>query len=171
VVLRVRGHREARPRALEEVRDEVTARLVQEKAAAAAQARAAELVELARAGKAPEQVAKEAGAAYERVAGLARRAPGVPAALVDAAFTLPRPAAGQPAVAAVPLGDGDMAVAALYGVKDGSGAVSDPQAAGLRAALGMQQGSVERARYQEDRRARAELELKPLAAEAGRPLD
>jgi len=171
VVLRVRGYREARPRALEEVQDEVRAALVQEKAAAAAQARAAELVELARAGKAPDEVAKEAGVTYERMAELGRRAPGAPAELVQAAFTLPRPAADRPTVAAVALGDGGGAVAALSGGKDGSGAAGDPQAAGLRAALAMQQGIVELARFQEDLRARAELEIKPLAAEAGRPLD
>ncbi len=171
VVLRVRGYREARPRGLDEVHDEVRAALVQEKAAAAAQARAAELVERGRSGAALDALATEAGATYERVAELGRRAPGVPPALVNAAFALPRPPADKPAVAVVALGDGDVAVAGLFGVKDGSGAADGPQAAGLRAALSVQQGVVELARFQEDLRARAELEVKPLAAEAGRSLD
>jgi peptidyl-prolyl cis-trans isomerase D len=171
VVLRVRGYREARPRTLDEVRDEVQATLVAEQAAAAAQARAAELVQRARDGAALDELAKQAGVSYERVPALTRRAPGVPPGLAEAVFGLPRVAAGSPAVAAVPLEAGDVAVAGLFGVTDGSGGAEGPQAEALRTVLATQQGMIELARFQEALRARADLEVKPLASEAAGSLD
>jgi peptidyl-prolyl cis-trans isomerase D len=171
VVLRVRGYREARPRTLDEVRDEVQATLVAEQAAAAAQARAAELVQRARDGAALDELAKQAGVSYERVTALTRRAPGVPPGLAEAVFGLPRGVAGSPAVAAVLLEAGDVAVAGLFGVTDGSGGAEGPQAEALRTVLATQQGMIELARFQEALRARADLEVKPLASEAAGSLD
>jgi peptidyl-prolyl cis-trans isomerase D len=172
VVLRLRAHEPARLRPLEEIRAEVSAKLVEEKAAAAARARAAELVGRARAGEGLDALAKEAGSGYERVARLGRRGAGVSPAIAQAVFSLPRiPAGGAPAFAIVDLGNGDAAVAGLFGVEESSSTVNEAQAQGLRTALAAQQGAVDLTRFQEALRGRAELEVKPLSAEPGRPLD
>jgi peptidyl-prolyl cis-trans isomerase D len=172
VVLRVRAHEPARVRPLDEVRAEVGVRLVEEKAAAAARARAGELVGRARAGEALEALAKEAGASYERVARLGRRAAGVASQITQAVFGLSRvPAGGAPSFTIVDIGGGDVAVAALFGVEDSGAAANDAQAQGLRAALAAQQGAVDLARFQQALRERATLEVKPLSADPGRPID
>jgi len=171
VVLRLRAHEPARRRPLDEVRSEVTARLVQEKAAAAARARAADLVGQARAGAALDALAKEAGSSAERVTRLGRRAAGVPPAIAQAVFSLPRVAAGAaPAFIVVDLGNGDVAVAGLFGVEDARDATGEAPPT-LRAALAAQRGSVELLRFQEALRKRAALEVKPLSAERGRAVD
>jgi peptidyl-prolyl cis-trans isomerase D len=172
VVLRLRAHEPARIRPLDEIRAEVSARLVEEKAASAARARAAELVARARAGEALDALAKEAGSSYERVARLGRRATGVAPPITQAVFALPRvPAGGAPAFTLVDLGSGDVAVAGLFSVEDSGGTVNDAQAQGLRAALAAQQGAVDLTRYQQALRERAKLDVKPLSAERGAPPD
>jgi peptidyl-prolyl cis-trans isomerase D len=172
VVLRVRAHEAARLRPLDEIRAEVSARLIEEKAAAAARARAAELVAQARAGEALDALAKGAGSSYERVARLGRRPAGVAPAVAQAAFGLPRvPAGGAPAFTLVDIGNGDVAVVGLFGVEELAGTPSEAQAQGLRTALVAQQGAVDLARFQAALRERAKLDVKPLAGEPGRPLD
>jgi peptidyl-prolyl cis-trans isomerase D len=172
VVLRVRAHEPARLRPLEEVRTEVVARLADEKAAVAARARATELLGRARAGEGLDALAKEAGSGYERVARMGRRPVGVPPPIAQAVFGLPRvPAGGSAAFVLVDLGNGDVAVAGLFGVEDGSAAVNEAQAQALRTALAAQHGVVDLTRFQEDLRGRAKLELKPLSAEPSRRLD
>jgi peptidyl-prolyl cis-trans isomerase D len=172
VVLRVRAYEPARQRPLDEVRADVTARLADEKAAAAARSRATELLGRARSGEGLDALAKEAGSSYERVAHMSRRAAGVSPAIAQAVFSLPRiPAGGAPAFTLVDIGNGDVAVAGVFGVEEGAGTVNEAQAQALRTALGGQQGTVDLARFQEDLRARAKLEVKPLSAESGRRLD
>jgi len=172
VVLRVRAHEPARLRPLAETRAEVSARLADEKAATAARSRATELLGRARAGEGLDALAKEAGSSYERVSRLGRRAAGVSPAIAQAVFSMPRvPAGGPPAFTLVDIGNGDVAVAALFGVEEGVGAVNEAQVQGLRTALAAQQGAVDLTRFQEALRARAKLEVKPLSAEPGRRAD
>jgi hypothetical protein len=126
----------------------------------------------ARAGEGLDALAKEAGSSYERVARMGRRAAGVPPPIAQAVFGLPRvPAGGSAAFTLVDLGNGDVAVAGLFGVEDGAAAVNEAQAQALRTALASQYGVVDLARFQEDLRARAKLELKPLSSEPSRRLD
>lgn len=173
VVLRLRAHEPARQRPLDEVRGEVAARLVEEKATAAARARAAELVARARAGESLDALAKEAGSSYERVSRVGRRGSGAAPAIAQAAFGLPRmPAGAPPAFTSVDIGNGDVAVVGLFGVEEPADSVAgEPQAQGLRTALAAQQGAVDLARFQAALRERAELEVKPLSGEPGRSLD
>jgi peptidyl-prolyl cis-trans isomerase D len=172
VVLRVRAYEPARLRPLGEVREEVAARLTEEQAAAAARARASELLARARAGEALDALAKEAGAGYERVARLGRRAAAVPPAIAQAAFALPRVGAGSaPSLALVDIGNGDVAVAGLFGVEEPAATPSEAQAQGLRTVLEAQHGAVDLGRYQQALRDRAELEVKPLSADTSRSLD
>jgi peptidyl-prolyl cis-trans isomerase D len=168
VVLRVRAYEPARLRPFDEVRAEAAARLAEEQAAAAARARAAELLARARAGEGLDVLAKEAGVGYERVARLGRRGSAVPPAIAQAAFSLPR---GAPSFALVDVGNGDVAVAGLFGVEEPAGTPSEAQAQGLRTVLTAQHGAVDIGRYQQALRDRAELEVKPLSTETSRNLD
>jgi hypothetical protein len=87
-------------------------------------------------------------------------------------FGLPRiSAGGAPAFALVDIGNGDVAVAGLFGVAEPASGADDARAQALRTALATQHGAVELGRFQEALRDRADLEVKPLSTEPGRPLD
>ena len=171
LVLRVVAYEEPRPRSLDEVRNEAREHLVAQKSAAAARAQADALLAQARAGAALDTLAKEAGSAYERVAGLPRRGGGAPDAVARKAFAMARPASGKPSYAVTEIGNGDAAVVGLYGVADGEQDADGPQAAGLRAALGAQAGAQDLVGYRAALQGRAKLKVRPLASDSARPLD
>jgi peptidyl-prolyl cis-trans isomerase D len=171
IVLRVRGYEESRPRPLAEVRDEIRGELQREKAAAAARAKAEELVRQARAGSTLESLAKTAGATLEKTAKVGRRDSALPAPVVSAAFALPRPAAGKPAVGVASLTDGDVAVVAVLGVEDGNPAIDAAQREALRTMLAGDVGALEFERFNDLLHARATIEVKPVAVGSGREPD
>jgi peptidyl-prolyl cis-trans isomerase D len=119
VVLRVLEHEEAAPRPLDAVRDEVIESLRDERAAAAAKAAADALL---------ERLAAEGGGLasasddYELVESgvIGRDEGGVPAAVRELAFSLPRPGAGAgPSLGTLSLDDGDAAVVSVSRADDG----------------------------------------------------
>jgi peptidyl-prolyl cis-trans isomerase D len=172
IVLRLRGQEESRPRPLEEVRDEIRAQLLREKATAAARAKADELLRQARGGSSLESLAKTAGSTLEKPGKVARSASQVPTEVLGAAFSLPRGEAGKPVFGVASLGAGDVAVVGVLGVEDGSPAATDAaQREALRAALAGQTGALELARFNALLQARATIEVKPIAAASGRELD
>ncbi|MDX1432556.1 MAG: SurA N-terminal domain-containing protein [Gammaproteobacteria bacterium] len=124
MVLRVADHRPARQQSLEEVSARIRERLVAEKAReqAAEQGRAL----LARlAGGAPaDEVAREAELEWSEPVQATRDAADRDAAVLETAFHMPRPAAGETVYDGVATGAGDFVIVALEQVVDG-----DPQAA------------------------------------------
>ena len=171
LVLRLRGYEESRPRPLAEVREEIRALLLREKAAVAARAKAEDLLRQARAGSALESLAKGLGATLEKPGKIARRGSAVPAQVASAAFGVPRGDGGKPAFGLASLGEGDVAIVAVLGVEDGNPAVDAAQREALRAALAGQNGALELARFNELLHARATIEVKPVATGSGRDLE
>ncbi len=120
MVLRVREHEEAQQRPFEEVRDQVAAAYRQEKAREmAADAGRALLEKLSKEGVDLQQAAAELNLAVQSVGMTARGDQQVPGAVLEKAFSLPRPA-GQPVSAGVAMPDGDYAVVVVQAVKDGA---------------------------------------------------
>ncbi len=155
LVLRVEEHQEASTQPLAEVKDRIVETLRKQNA---------EQQALAEAEKRKQEI--EGGAALQQVAGaypvtgpesLGRADRSVPVALSGAVFSSPKPAEGGASVGAVPLGNGDVAVFALYAVNEGESA----QDAGdsLAKSLGR---SLERSLYDQlvaDLKSRADIEI------------
>ena len=125
VVLRLKEHREAAPRPLEEVADAIRQQIITEKARERAQNAAAELVKRLESGTSREEIAKEAGAEWQMPAALERNAVTVDPALVQAVFRMPRPAGGAISYGSTALSSGDFAVLVLSRVIDGDPASFD----------------------------------------------
>ncbi|MFO7641763.1 MAG: SurA N-terminal domain-containing protein [Candidatus Competibacteraceae bacterium] len=119
VVLRVREHQPAAPRALEEAREDIVETL-REQQAREALIRDIEAVRTRVAqGEHPQTLAAEFGGEFKNAGLVGRDAPGVDRAVLDAAFRLPQPKAGQLALGAVTLANGDQAVLGVTGVVPG----------------------------------------------------
>jgi len=125
VVLRLKEHREAAPRPLEEVADTIRQQLIADKARERAQQAADELVKRLAGGASREEVAKDAGAEWQTPVMLERNAATVDAALLRKAFRMPRPAEGGASYGNTVLSNGDFAVLALTRVVDGDPASFD----------------------------------------------
>ena len=122
LVLRVIGHREARVKPLEAVKDLITARLKREQAAEAARQAAEAAAARLAAGEAPEKVAAAVeGAAWKRIGWVEREGPRAGARLARdlrrAAFALPLPQDGKAGVKVqtVSRAGGEVAVVAVFG--------------------------------------------------------
>lgn len=119
VVIRAEEHKPRVVRPLEEVRDEIVARLKDEASIARTEALVRTLRAELDAGASLEDVAAKAGATIETAEGIGRTALNVDAALVGKVFALPRPAPGKPTRSVVELRKGDYALVELTAVVDG----------------------------------------------------
>ncbi len=155
IVLRVEEHQEASTQPLDEVKARIVETLRKQKAEAQAQAEAEK-----------RQQEIEGGAPLQQVAGayavtgpvsLGRNDRSVPAALSGAVFSSPKPAEGGASSGTVPMGSGDVAVYALYAVKEGT----VDQGAGDNLAKSLSR-SLERGFYDQlvaDLKSRADIEI------------
>ncbi len=155
VVLRVEEHQEASTQPLDEVKARIVETLRKQKAEEQAQAEAE---------KRKQEI--EDGAPLQQVAGaypvtgpetLGRNDRSVPVALGSAVFSSPKPAEGGSTAGTVPLGNGDVAVFALYAVKEGE--ADQAVSSNLAKSLGR---SLERSFYDQliaDLRSRADIEI------------
>jgi peptidyl-prolyl cis-trans isomerase D len=124
VVLQVTDYKPAAVQALAQVRDRVANDIVADRIAKATQARADALLKRLRAGESLDALATEVGRTVADVPSMGRTPPGPQfTALVDAAFALPRPAAGKFEAALAKLGSGEHALVLVDSVTDG-----DPKA-------------------------------------------
>ena len=133
VVARVDEHHAAALKALDEVRPEIEALLVER----AAQARLAEAHEVAlarvRAGDSVAAVADEYGLAWETLEASARTDPRPPPEVMEAAFALSRPDEGGKSVGVAVLGSGGKAIVTVTRVVEGDvSTLADSELDGLR---------------------------------------
>jgi peptidyl-prolyl cis-trans isomerase D len=119
VVVRVAEHKPATPKSLDEVRDQVRARVVAERAAKKAKERADTLFAELGKDQTLEQIAEANKLKVETQQGIGRDAVSVDSAIVGAAFALPRPQADSPQRQLVSLGGDSYALLQLDRVTDG----------------------------------------------------
>jgi len=146
VVLRVDGHHEAAPRPLDEVRDNIVARLQREAARARATEVGDEVIRRLEAGESPEAVAASVDAQFNDTRPVGRDSTDVPAQIKDAAFAA-EPVDGS-AVGSLTLSDGSFAAWLLTGIEPGDlQALSDAERARLRQQLARAAGGEDLSAY------------------------
>jgi peptidyl-prolyl cis-trans isomerase D len=164
IVLRVDEHRPASVQPLDQVRDQVVETLQQQQASAAALDAARAMVERLQAG---EEMASVAGGLEVQSTGLVgRTAADVPPAVLQLAFTMPRPADGGQTFASGDDGAGDALVVALHKVADGDSKELDDRA--REAEASMLADTLARAAYDrlvDDLEARAKIERSAMPAD------
>ena len=119
LIVRISERKPVTPKAIEEVQADVKAKIVGERAAKKAKARADELYAALGKGETLEQVASANKLKLESQQGVGRDAANLDSALVKAAFALPRPQEGKPQVQLVELGGDAYALLQLDSVTDG----------------------------------------------------
>ena len=127
VVLRVADHRPSRQRPLEEVREQIERELKAREARKLAAASGRELLERLRAGEDRARVAEQADLQWSGVATVGRDSTAVAPGVLQTAFRLRRPEAGQPSFDGTETAIGDYVVVALEEVVDGSLESEDEQ--------------------------------------------
>ena len=119
VVVRIAEHKPATPKPIDEVRDQVRAKVLAERAAKKAKTRADELFAALGKGRSLDDIASANKLKVERQQDIGRDAVNVDSAIVAAAFVLPRPQADKPQRQLVPLGNDSFALLQLDSVADG----------------------------------------------------
>jgi len=119
LIVRIAERKPATPKPLEEVQSDIKAKIVGERAAKKAKARADELYAALGKGETLEQVATANKLKVESQQGIGRDAANLDSALVKAAFALPRPQEGKPQIQLVELGGDAYALLQLDSVTDG----------------------------------------------------
>jgi len=119
VVVRIAERKPATPKTLDEVRDQVRARIVAERVEKKAKAHADELFASLGKGETLDKIAEANKLKVEPQKDIGRDAVNVDSAIVTAAFALPRPKADKPEQQLVPLGNDSYALVQLDSVTDG----------------------------------------------------
>lgn len=136
VVVRVEKHVPASTKPLADVRDDVRQRVLKERATAAAKKQAEALLARLNKGESLDAVSASAGAKVQKMDGLVRTQPGLPAALETRAFQMPHPVKDRPQYAAVEMGDGSYALLALDKVEGADmSKISDEERNALKAQM------------------------------------
>ena len=119
VVLRVKEHRPAERRKLDEVRSEILSTIQSEKAKVMTEERGKALLKRLQDGEDRAKLAAAEKLEWKDVPDLGRRTDQVDPAVRHSAFRLPRPAGTGPSYGGVALDGGDYALIAVLGVTDG----------------------------------------------------
>lgn len=126
VVGRLRGREPATERPLAEVRESIRTALAETEARAQAEAAALQALTDLAAGGTPAEVAEAAGVSWQRADGLMADAADLPPAIVELAFGMPAPPAGDRETDVAVLANGSRAVVVLSNVVLGDyGAVAE----------------------------------------------
>jgi len=128
IVLRVADQKAPELKPLADVREQIEAQLASDEATLAVDEQATQLFEQLSEGAATTAIARESGINWKRSEAAKRQAPGAPQEVVQAAFELVRPAAGERSVGETTLGNGDRVLIVVRNVKDGSrGTLTDAE--------------------------------------------
>jgi len=127
VVLRVKLHEASKPRDLAAVSAEIRTALIQKVAAEQARNEGEEMVKAIQGGRSPESVAKTMELSWQSSGLVQRAATGIPDAVRDQAFIMPRPGKeGFVVVRGVTMGDGGYALVRLDSIDDKGGIDKKP---------------------------------------------
>ncbi|MBK8751789.1 MAG: SurA N-terminal domain-containing protein [Candidatus Competibacteraceae bacterium] len=142
VMIRVKEHKDATPRTLEESREDIVKVLREQKAREAIAKDAETLKTRAAQGGHLQTLARELGGEFKNVGLVGRDAPSVDAAVLDVAFRLPQPEAGKVALGTAALASGDQVVLEVVRVAPGQkDALSEDERKALTQQLAQQTGS------------------------------
>ena len=119
VMIRVKEHKDASPRTLEESREDIVKTLRDQKAREAIAKDAEALKARAAKGEHPQTLAVEFGGEFKNTGLVERNSTAVDPAVLDVAFRLPQPDAGQVAVGSTALANGDQVVLEVIRVAPG----------------------------------------------------
>ncbi|MCP5159542.1 MAG: SurA N-terminal domain-containing protein [Gammaproteobacteria bacterium] len=142
VVLRVKEHKEATPRTLEESHDEIVAILREQQAREALAKDIETLKKRAIQGEHLQTLAREFGGDFKNAGLVGRDTPSMDNTVLAAAFRLPQPETGQVALGLATLANGDQVVLEVLRVVSGApDAVSEDERKTLAQQLAQQTGS------------------------------
>ena len=160
LVVRVLDRKPPRVRSLEEVRDEIETRLVEEQASALLRAKADEIRQAIESGTEPEAAAQAAGAEFETYTEMKRTEFNLPFTVLKEVFRLPRPAEGTRRVSAVEGENGAYHVVILKKVDEADlAAITDEERALFRRTLGQFKGRTQFEAYLNYLRENAEIQI------------
>ncbi len=166
VVLRVREHKPASDRPLDEVREEITDRLRKAKARKMATEQGQQIVQALREGADPEALGEEREFSWIERKEISRSGAQAPPSLIDSVFQLERPTFGSGVYGGTGLPSGDYAVIALKSVADGDLAGADQgEKDALRATLERGTGTDVFEAFVQALRAKAEIKVFPESME------
>lgn len=160
VVLRVLEHQPEVRKPLESVQEEIVEKLSQAKASLLARQAADELLEQLQQGAAPEELARQTENAWQRNESMGRTGSEADNAIVQKAFSMPRPQADTPTWGRAAVSTGDEAVLVLYAVKDGDEAALEES--DISSELAQAAGEAGFSAVVASRRAAARIKLQPL---------
>lgn len=142
VMIRIKEHKEATPRTLDESREDIVKALREQKAREAIAKDAETLKARAAKGAHPQSLAAEFGGEFKNAGLVGRDATTVDRAVLDVAFRLPQPEAGQVAVSSTALANGDQVVLEVIRVAPGQkDALSEDERKTLAQQLAQRAGS------------------------------
>ncbi len=160
VVLRVKEHRPAERRKLEDVRAEIVSTLQAERAKAMVEERGKALIARLRGGEDRAMLAAAEKLEWKDVPELIRRMDPVDPLLRQAAFRLARPSGKGPSYGGVRIGNGDYAVIAVLAVTDGDpGKLTDKEREHARSQMQRAASDGEWRDFIADLRARADIAI------------
>ncbi len=142
VAIRLKEHREATPRSLEEAREDIVKSLREQQAREAIAKDAEMLKARAAKGEHLQTLAKEFDGDYKNLGLVSRDAPTVDRAVLTTAFRLPQPEAGQVALGSTALANGDQVVLEVAQVVPGQkDALSEEERKSIAQQLTQQAGT------------------------------
>lgn len=118
IVLRIKEHKPAVAKPLEEVNDGIIDRLLSEATRVVAREKGEEIVARLKAGVTQEQLASEFKISWSAPESISREAAQTRGGVVNALFAMPRPAADKPSYTGIALPNGDYSVIALSAVTE-----------------------------------------------------
>lgn len=160
VVLRMRTHNQAEIQPLEEVREQVVAIITDSNARTAVAIAAEKALQALRSGTSIEELATSAGYEWQVELGADRRNTAVPPGVLQRAFALPQPEAGQSSADYVMTATGDAQVFELARVTVGEyTALAETEQQGLRQQISGEYGGLVDTDFQRGLRASADISV------------
>ncbi|SEG00860.1 SurA N-terminal domain-containing protein [Marinobacterium lutimaris] len=138
VVIHLNEHMQPRQLGFDEVRDQLEQQLRTDKAQQQAEERVQTLMAGLESGSTLADL--EAGSEWQSVAAAGRGDSNLPAAVVQQAFALPKPAEGESSYGIAAMDDGSRSVVAVRAVHAGDGELSDEERAALASMISTQRG-------------------------------
>ncbi|MFZ4789573.1 MAG: SurA N-terminal domain-containing protein [Candidatus Competibacteraceae bacterium] len=158
VAIRIKEHREATPRSLEEAREDIVKSLREQQARETLAKDAETLKARAAKGEHLQILARELGGDYKNVGLVTRDAPTVDRAVLTTAFRLPQPEAGQVALGSTALANGDQVVLEVAQVVPGQkDALSEEERKSIAQQLTQQAGTGQFERLVDSVRAKSKV--------------